>query len=410
MAAEILEIRQLISAHHATIEKLEDKIDEKLALIEYDEEKLKGGNKSAVTNWRNKVTKIEADITECKAEIVKVEARLLKAENKESSNQDQSGGGSQVTGVSKAVKNLTRDIEAQPKFAPPLDVSVFARTMTMVWNTHVKNNKSIEADFVSLCEGRIDQVYRIPMQSYTEDNGSFSTWAEMKTYLLSTHRSCTTIFQELSKLDQPRRHNEKGREYARRLNQIGDDALTIISAKFKQITEQEMGVTDLFEIMKCGSYIRMMQNDSNLREVYNQIAQHLDETVTLDELAQKSSAVVDRQVSAEAETYMASKVKDSNQLDSLIEKFSAMEKKMTLLAKSNGQESKSSGEHKSKKKSSKPSTRVPMSEWSKDKIESVRDVACLNITNRGTCERKVCHFHPCNRKSSGQSMFTKKDF
>ena len=410
MSAEILELQRRITAHHTTIDKLEEKIEEKLALVDDDEEKLKGGNKSAVTRWRNKITKIEADIAKCETAIEKAEARLLKAEGKGTSNQAQSGGGSQETGVSKAVKNLTRDIEAQSKFSPQVDVSVFAQTMTMVWNTHVKNNISIEADFVSLCEGRIDRVYRIPMQSYTEANGSFSTWEEMKTYLLSTHRSCTTIFQELAKMDLPRRHNENGREYAGRLDQMGDEALTIISAKFKQITGQEMGVPDLFEIMKCGSYIRMMQADHVLRDVYNQIAQHLDETVTLKELAQKSSTVVDRQVSTEAETYMASKVKDSNQMDSLIEKFSAMEKKMTLLAKSNGHDSKSSGEHKPKKKSSKPSTRVPMSEWSKDKIESVRDVACLNITNRGTCERKVCHFHPCNRKSSGQSMFTKKDF
>ena len=193
MSAEILELQRRITAHHATIDKLEEKIEEKLALVDDDEEKLKGGNKSAVTRWRNKITKIEADIAKCETAIEKAEARLLKAEDKGPSNQAQSGGGSQETGVSKAVKNLTRDIEAQSKFSPQVDVSVFAQTMTMVWNTHVKNNISIEADFVSLCEGRIDRVYRIPMQAYTEANGSFSTWEEMKTYLLSTHRSCTTI-------------------------------------------------------------------------------------------------------------------------------------------------------------------------------------------------------------------------
>ena len=406
--AELLELQQRITLFHATIKDCEDKLEEKLAAVDYDESKLKSGIKSAVTRWRNKIDEVKQEITDSKAEIEKL--RALKTENVESSSQSQTGGGGQV---SKAVKNLTRDIEAQPKFSPSMDVSIFVRTMTMVWNTHCKNNKGIESDFVNLCEGRIDQIYRIPMQRHIDTNGAFSTWKEMKDYLVTTHRSCTTLFQELAKLNLPRRRNEAVREYAVRLKQVGDEAFTIIASKFKQTAGEEMKVPDLFELMLCDSLVRQMQADSNLREDYNQIVQHVDDCVTLSSLAQKASVISDRKVSTDVnpEAYMTSKVKESKQVDPVMEKLSAMEKKMTLLGvnltKGNEQKPKLPKDSKPiKKYNNSYSKWKPSAEW----IKSKENEPCHNFAETRTCDRPVCHFHPCNKKPNGQSMFTQRDF
>ena len=200
-----LELQTRISQFFLDIQVLENKIEEHEAAVDYDTDKLKPGHKGAITRWRNKITEIKGEIAAAKTEIATI--RDMKKEN--TSGQGQSEGGSSQ--ISKDVKNLTRDIQSQPKFCPPMDVAVFVRSMNMIWNSHVKHKSNLENDFVNLCEGHMDQIYRIPLQRYVETNGRFTNWMEMKTYLVDTHRSCTTIFQELTRLNLPMRGNENVR-------------------------------------------------------------------------------------------------------------------------------------------------------------------------------------------------------
>merc|ERR1712035_271451 len=107
--------------------------------------------------------------------------------------------------------------------------------MNMVYATHIKVTPSLESDFVTLVEQHIATAYRVQLQKYTDDNGRFEKWTDMRDYLLKSHKSCSTIFQELQRVStMPMKQNESVREFSARVKQISDDAQTVISAKYKE--------------------------------------------------------------------------------------------------------------------------------------------------------------------------------
>ena len=192
--------------------------------------------------------------------------------------------------------------------------------------------------------------------------------------------------------------------YAGRLKQVGDEAFTIIASKFKETTQGDLTVPDLFELMLCDSLVRQMQAHPSLRDDYNQIVQHVDDCVTLEALAQKASKIADRKMSAdvEPEVYFNKKSHNSTN-DAVMEKLSAMEKKFTLMAKSEPQKSKDANVSKPKKKSGLDRNDP---EWRK----RVANKPCLKFSNYGKCDYVNCAFQPCNGKSNGQALFTQRDF
>ena len=186
-----LEIERRITKARDNIKELEDKIEEKLEKVDFDESKLGSGVKGHITKWNKKIKEYEAQISKDE-EIVK--SLRTKLESTSSS----SGGGtstSNTSSLNKELKNMKNDFDGQSMFRPPMDVSLFVRNMQMLHNTHCKHNTSLEADFITACEAKIDTTYRIALQEHVSTNGRFLTWAAMKKYLVSTHRSATTLFK-----------------------------------------------------------------------------------------------------------------------------------------------------------------------------------------------------------------------
>ena len=254
MSDTISILEQRVTQFEADIKEVETKIDNMLEKVEHDETKLNSGQKGSVTKWNKKVTNLQAKIDAIEVKISA--ANKTKTENSTSSP-SQSGGDTKET---KALKALIKDFQRQPIFAPGVDIAVFVRSMQMLWNSHVKYDSSLESDFTTLVEGHISTAYRIQLQKYTAANARFANWTEQRDYLLKTHKSCSTVFMEIQKFSNiPMRTNETVREYSARVKEAGDEAQTIIAAKYKDETSEDLTVTDVFELMMCDSIIRAMQ-------------------------------------------------------------------------------------------------------------------------------------------------------
>ena len=91
--------------------ELDDKIDAKLDIVDYDESKL-GKNKAAVTRWRNRISETKQDIEKFRNEIEKLQT--MKKEELEFAVPVQSGGG--TPSISKELKRLQHDFTTQPRF------------------------------------------------------------------------------------------------------------------------------------------------------------------------------------------------------------------------------------------------------------------------------------------------------
>ena len=400
-----LEIESRISKCFDSISDFEQKIDAKQAEVNYDDTKLTSGIKGHITKWEKKINELKEQISKDEAIVA---ALRLKTENTPSSG----GGGStssSSTGMSKEVKNLKHDFSCQPMFSPPMDVSLFVRSMQMLYNSHVKHNSNLELDFVSSVESKIDTCYRIELQAYVESNGRFMTWAKMKEYLVNTHRSATTIFQELARVTSlPMRANESIKEFAIRIKQANDEAKTIIASKYKEQTSTNLTVDSLWELIGCDSIVRSMQSSSKYRHDYNEICNTIDDCVTIDKLSQKASKVADRRMNLddtvhESQSYLSSKQHSSNNDLVAMEKRLAatFKEQMALMAKSND-----------------PKTQPPKKENKKDKGKFWEDPTwrskqvnklCNNIKNDKSCSRTNCPFSPCNKSNSGKSFYT-QDF
>ena len=399
-----------INRAYEEIKETEAKIEEKLKAVDYEKSQLSGGIKGHVTKWENKVEELKEQIKEDK--------ETVKSLRRKSEAAPSSGGGVSTSttssGLSKELKNLKHDFSGQPMFVPGRDVSLFVRSMQMVWNSHVKHNSNLEADFCAEVEYKIDPSYRLDLQEYVAVKGRFTTWATMKAYLVKTHRSCTTIYQELKRFTAlPINRGETVKEYSLRIKQAADEAKTIISSKFKEQTTKDLTVDSLWELVSCDAIVRMMQGHSQYRHHYNDIVNNIDECVTVDLLSQKASKIADRKLTLDdmaPETYMATKTQPSTN-DVLMEKLSTLEKKMTLMASYEHKPNDVKG-HKSKDvkegkpKSKKPNPKYLDPEWRKRQETK----PCFTFAHSGKCERKMCAFQPCNGLSTGKSLFTKADF
>ena len=235
----IVELMKRINKSIESINDLEEKIDVKLDTVDGDETKL-GTHKASVTRWRNRIEKLQADIDKCEAEVKKKETELreLKVESSDHQVVAQSGGGKSP--LLKELKTLQHDFATHPRFSPKLDIAVFTRHMQVLYDTHVSNCKGLEDDFIKLVECHIDTSYRVQLQRHVELEGRFTTWAEMKAYLLETHRSSSTLFQELAKFTSiPMKHHESVKEYCQRVKTAGEEAETIIRSKLKDELKAE---------------------------------------------------------------------------------------------------------------------------------------------------------------------------
>ena len=406
--SEIIELRKCISKFIDSKIKLEDKIDAKLDAVDQDETKL-GTHKASVTTWRNKIAKIEADIARYETEIETL--RSMKTETTESTNQVQSGGG--TSPLSKELKTLQHDFSTHPRFSQKLDVAVFTRHMQVLYDTHVADCTGLEGDFVKLVECHIDTSYRVQLQRYVDTNGKFTSWSDLKEYLVETHRSCTTLFQEMSKFTNlPMRMNESVKEFCQRVETAADEAQTIILSKIKEQTEADATVQNIFELMKMDSVVRQMQAHHKYRNDYNMIVNSIDSCITLDMLSQKASKIADRKVHvdemAEPKAYMNIKSDSKPSPDPMLAMEKRMDKMMAMIAQGQNQHVPTPKEKTDKRKSNRVETRNE--KWKDPEYRAkVANTPCFYNAKGQNCTRPNCPFLPCNKNSTSKSYYS-KDF
>ena len=418
--AEIVELRKTINKLIDLKYDLDQKIDSKLDAVDGDESKL-GTHKASVTRWRNKMDQIQTEIDEFKAEVKKLHD--LKAEHDVLQAPAQSGGGKSP--LMKELKTLQHDFSNHPRFTSKLDVAVFSRHMQVLYDTHVSNCKGLEEDFVKLVECHLDTIYRVQLQRHVELDGRFTSWAEMKTYLVETHRSCSTLFQEMAKFTNiPMRSNESVREYCQRVKTAGEEAETIIRSKLKEELKAEPTARDIFELMQMDAVVRQMQAHPKYRDDYNLIVNQIDSCTTIDMLSQKASKIADRKVQIdelyEPRTYLNSKSQSpgstsrtTDSIDKAVEK--AMSKHLNaFMAQGHTQPPKtqppkesSNREKTFKKQKDQKSKYNPFDdpEWRKKKANET----CNKFAANNSCTRTNCPFLPCNKKSSEYTFYS-KDF
>ena len=432
MLRDTLEHR--INQAQSEINKINDKVDAMLTTVDYEEESLSSGKKGAITKWRNSVAKFEETIRDTQAKIDALQTNDTETkeetesttsasnENTQTANENtgpttpvqsvdssasnHSGGGDSVT---KALKSMIKDFQNQPTFGSGMDIAVFLKHMNMVYNCHVKLNGSLESDFVTLVEQHLDTSARVELQKHVETKGRFIKWATMEDYLLVTYKSCSTIFQEISRFSSlPMRRNETVREYCTRVKQVGDEAYCVIASKFKDQTSKTMGASDLFQLVMCDAVIRAMQADSTLRQHYNLIVDDIDGCLTLDALGHRASKISDRlctiDLTDESRTFLSQSGVTQNPAVDLSKQMAALQEQMALLAKHN--EPKPSNENKSDSglQKSKPRTRKDIwndPEWRKKQAKN----DCRNYQDYGKCVRENCPFNPCYKKSAGGALY-----
>ena len=207
----------------------------------------------------------------------------------------------------------------------------------------------------------------------------------------------------------PMRHNESVREFSARVKQIGDEAQTVIIAKFKEQTTEDLTVGGLFELMMCDSVIRQMQAHPKLRHDYNTIVNDIDDCVTLETLGHKASKISDRQVTvdltADPRTFLTQKQVTPDPMVEVCKQINVLQKQYSLMAKHFDPKVKQVDGAKS---DSKPDKRKTIKEKMSDPewCLKVADYECHKFRDNKKCERPICPFKPCNKRTTGNSLYS----
>ena len=389
-------IALLLQRIAALDQKIADKEDE----ATMTETELTGGNKAAVSKWRNQVAELEQQL----------EKLQLDTKPTVTPQPGATAPTSTPSPLREAHMDMARDVASQPMLDPSIDVAVFTRRMNVCFNTHCKKEPRLVPDFLRQVEQRLSPDYRHSFQLNTQDK-AISTWPQMEEYLLSCHKSNTTVFQELQKLESlTMGRDELLRDFSARIKSCGGDAYTIIKSKFRDEYKRELTLDDFMEIYKSSIMIKQMQQHHVYSGFYDQIVKDLDHVYKVEDVASKASIFADRQVrsqstvSSAGNVYVASQSTDDRinrletTLQSALQCFAAGQKPQTSGTASSSQSDKSQG---SKKK------RKPWKELIKDPkfMEHAKTKPCHKERDNGNCDRETCPFkhsrpHGPTQKSS----------
>ena len=383
------------------IAALDQKIAEKEDEATFDGTPLTGGNKAAITKWKLQLETLEAKLDELQSETKPVPVHHHTTETHHHTAADVSGQSRRRD----AVNLMSRDILAQPELCPKLDVAVFCRRMGVVWNTHCKNSTELEADFLRILEQRLCQNYRHSYQVNT-DADPITTWKGMEEYLLSKHKSNSTLFQELSQIEAlTLGPDEYLRDFAARLKSCAGDVETVMKAKFRDMVKREMELSDLFEILQSDALIKQMTGHHVYKRHFDSIVKDLDSVYKPEDVASRASLYADRQVkpapiSSANQAYVSTQPSDDrlDRLESMMKSFVAGQKQQNQKSSSgpkpdNGQ----------KRKWKKKRTWKELCEDS-EFCERARTQPCHRERDEGRCSREKCPFKHSKPNGPSSSM------
>ena len=372
------------------IAELDRQIDAKESAAIEAEVELTAGAKGVITRWKNKLKEFEEELA--KLDEPKPVVPPITTPPPVTDTQGQSR-------LRDFLQQMSRDVLAQPVLNPALDVAVFVRRMGVVHHSHCTDHPNLEADFVRMVEQMLCPDYR---HSYQANNMKkpIKTWTAMEAYLLATHKSNSTVFQELGQLDKlTLGRDEYLRDFSARVRAVGGDVSVVIKSKFKDMQKRDMNVDDLFEILMSDCMIKQMQAHPVYQTHFDSIVKDLDTTFKVEEVAGKASLYADRQVkpqipivSSAPQAYVAMSPTDDRitQLEKTLKSFAAK------LDKQNDESSSSSNNQKRPWK--------PLRELIKDPdfVKNAKTKQCKIEEKHGNCDRTefVCPFKHSKKSSS----------
>ena len=294
------------------------KIDAKLIELnvgpDLDESGLEAAQKGTLTRWRNELIKLEQQIitlhaaeearrqeqkeAELQKRLEMERATLMQFEHKPGLV---SGGDKNVAKAEPAgnLKLLKSDMDQQPELTPRLDVAIFVRKMGVVYKSHVEGEPSLLKTFLMMVEQKMHTSYRQTFQA-RDASVTVDTWAEMRDYLLRTHKSNSTIFQELGQFNELQlEKGEKLTDFGARIETVGAECKIVIAAKFKEMCKREMNVDDLFDMLYSDTFIKSLQSNARYSAYYNDIVRDLDTCYKVSDIAARASTMAKRKVDTE---------------------------------------------------------------------------------------------------------------
>lgn len=379
------------------ITALDKQIDDKESAALEANVELTNGAKGVVTRWKNSRAALEKQLAELEdaKPVVPPAVQPITAPVIDTQGQSR---------LRDLTQQMSRDVLAQPVLNPALDVAVFVRRMGVVHHSHCTDHPNLEADFVRMVEQMLCPDYR---HSYQANNMEkpIKTWTAMEAYLLATHKSNSTVFQELGQLDKlTMGRDEYLRDFSARVRAVGGDVSVVMKSKFKDMQKRDMNVDDLFEILMSDCMIKQMQAHPVYQTHFDSIVKDLDTTFKVEEVAGKASLYADRQVkphipivSTAPQAYAATTPADDRiaQLEKTLQSFAAK------LDNHNSQKPQS-GSKKHKRRSHKPLT-----ELIKDPefVKKAKTMPCRREEIHGSCDRTdlVC---PFKHTKATSSMYT----
>ena len=393
----------------ARIEKLLDQVDQRQIELDNGEHEKEAGHRAAITRW-SKEAKLLSGILNDKVKAEAEEARKIAKENSDAKLQAEIAEIQNRTGVEikpevgqsslrDSITLMSRDVLAQPQLTPNLDVSIFIRRIGMVYQTHCKDRPELETNFLRCVEQQLDPQYRHSFQQNTLSE-PVRTWSAMEKYLMKTHKSNSTLFQEMAQFDSLHfGPNEHLRDFASRVKLTGGDVACVVKSKFRDMTGRDLNADDLFCIFESAAMIREMQGHPTYSKHYDSIVKDLDSDYRIEDVTQKASLFADRQVTPPANTVTSHQAFSATQATDVSREFikSEIAKSMqSFVAKQNQsgnqqQNTSQQGRNKHKKKPGPAEWKLKAEsnpEWAK----KVSTYPCRLEEGKGSCTREFCPF------------------
>lgn len=319
-----------------------------------------------------------------------------------------SGQGEQKPRVdTESIRAMRADVNTQPELSAALDVAIFTRRMRVCYQTHVKSNPAIEADFVKSVECRLSPEYRHLYQSWAHSEDTLPKYSQMEEWLLNTFRSRTTIFQEMDAfLNMTIKSGESMRAFAARVKTRGAEAAVIIRSKYKHENKSELTEADLFELLYAHSFISTIQADSNHRRFYDRVVGEIDTCKTVEEVAAKASLYADREVGGDSSAPSNSALAIKNA--EIANEFKQLKVEVKQLRQQNGAYMAGANKQSMEADKPKPGMNRKRPDFN-DPVyrEKVKDEQCKKEIRMGVCDRPVCPFmHKKPRKPAGPKRDT----
>ena len=391
------------------IKDLLAQIDEKQIAIDNGDYEKPAAHKAAITRWQKEAEtlsgyvaeKVRAEVEEARKAAqadhdAKLQAELAAIQNRPVTEVKPEIG---LSSLRDSITLMSRDVFSQPQLTPNLDVSIFIRRMGMVYQSYCKDKPELETHFLRCVEQQLDPQYRHSFQQNTLAT-PVKSWSAMEQYLLKTHKSNSTLFQEMAQFDSLHfAPNEHLRDFASRVKLTGGDVACVVKSKFKDMTGKDLTADDLFCIFESAAMIREMQGHPTYSKHYDSIVKDLDKDYRIEDVTQKASLFADRQVTPPAtavtshQAFSAAQPVDVNrdyidrEIAKRMQSFAAKQNQNKDQSTSKQGENKDKPKNKWKRKSWKERAESDP-EWAK----KMATKECNNQQQYGCCRRDFCPF------------------